>query len=36
MHNSSKKLGINHDGMVKLYINTSKFDIVFMKVSLFN
>ena len=36
MHNSSKKLGINHGGMVKLYINTSKFDIVFMKASLFN
>lgn len=36
MHNSSKKLGINHGGIVNLYINTLKFDIVFMKVSFFN
>lgn len=35
MHNSSKKLGINHGGIVTLYINTLKFDIVFMKVSFF-
>ena len=36
LHNSSKKLGINHGGIVNLYINTLKFDIVFMKVSFFN